>query len=236
MKYITAYIYIILGLLSIETGCAHDRKAHASAPAATGYGPAHILSSSVAIKCGNHGGSGVLVRKDNTLFVWTAAHVVTDVADSPVLVYQDVVSEGKIVDQTYCSVDLVYVDEATDIALFFLAHPPTEWSGVSFEEGIRPTGTPVVHVGNFFGTFTGSYSTGVISAVGRMKDLGEGGVGPMDQISCEVFPGSSGGGVFYYDDSCVGIVSRQYAPGVSFMIPARVIRAWAKQHNLEFAL
>jgi S1-C subfamily serine protease len=233
MKLITAYIYIILGLLSIETGCQHCQKALAQVPPpvvqATNT-PSYLQSASLAIRCGEHAGSGFCVRDGKQLFVWTAAHVLQDRQEEPVIL-----SQGDM----YCVADIIQCEESADLALLSVVNPPDEWKSVHFTTGIPPAGVRVYHVGNFLGLAPGSFSTGVISFVGRTDPrlLGPGAVPPMDQIDCMLFPGSSGGGVFLSaSGQCVGIVVRQWAPGFSFMIPARVVREWATKNGVEFAL
>lgn len=196
--------------------------------------PTMLQAASVTVIAGESMGSGFIVVRAGRVFVWTARHVIDK--ETTVGVFHDFISNGNRFARRGWVAHVIKADEKADLALLEVDHFAAVLTpGVEFYSGPVPAvGTEICHVGSFFGErFPGSYSTGVISAVGRFDGDGD---GPFDQVSCPAFPGSSGGGVFLMDGRCIGMLVRQSASTLDFLIPVRVIREWAKQNAVEFAL
>lgn len=162
-------------------------------------------------------GSGIVFNYAGKTFIWTCAHCV-DNGQPPTIVKGKDMYVPKILE----------VDKDADIAVLVIPKPNTFSTSVSFSSVTPSVGTHIQHVGNFFGpSLVDSYSEGVVSFVGRES---EGHI--FDQVSAPIFPGSSGGGIFLDNGQCIGIVEKQAASTVTFVIPSRVLLEWAKKHNL----
>lgn len=186
-------------------------------------------------------GSGVVVKRGNSLFVWTAAHVVSNV-DS-VVVGSYLRERGEKVGVIQYSAKIIARNESLDLALLWLSGGGSYFGSVVFaDEAPLRVGQSVYHVGNYWGAdFDDSVSIGVISQVG---------VTPvstkwpwntqLDQTTAFVTYGSSGGGIFRHSDNLlVGIIVGSPAPGISdvnLFVPVRKILAWAKSESLLWAM
>jgi S1-C subfamily serine protease len=81
-----------------------------------------------------------------------------------------------------------------------------------------------------------SLTTGVVSQIGRVLDLGANGV-IFDQTTVTAFPGSSGGGVFLKSDGrYVGMLVRGAGEQFNLTVPVRRLRDWAKSSKIEWAI
>jgi len=149
-------------------------------------------------------GSGTVIIRHNTkgekkVFVLTAAHVIDEATN--VVVVRDIIHNGFRMGSLNLRAKVVKVSKAEDLALLQVSLSGTFNYGVEFylDNLLPPPGTEVMHVGCFRGPVGfNSISTGVISGVGR-EPGGIFGEAYYDQVSCPVYPGSSGGGVFLRD-------------------------------------
>lgn len=195
------------------------------------------------------GGQGSAVLFERTIngrkyqFAWTAGHVVQDRAgvraDHVQLVRQHF-TNGRRSGQT--SVDarvMAFSDPQTgyDLALLRLdGRFEIRDSGVVFDLSGRvpPAGMGVYHVGSFLGLDGScSFSLGVIAQSGRVLD---GLPHEFDQITAPAFPGSSGGGVYDEDGNCIGLLVRGADATFGFVAPARLMREWAEEEGLMWAM
>ena len=186
-------------------------------------------------------GSGVVVKRGTRIFLWTAAHVVDD-CDS-VVVRSYIRHEGARVGHTDFTARIIQRNDALDVALCWVIAPPEYFSGVEFAEA-QPSrvGQSVYHVGNYWGKdFDNSVSTGVISQIGVAP------LGPdwpwqycLDQTTCFVTYGSSGGGIFRHSDNkLLGIIVGGARPGVAdvnVFVPIRAIKSWAESVHIVWAM
>lgn len=174
-------------------------------------------------------GSGFVVRRGETLFVWTCAHVVSN--DDTVKVRQAFRVHNEKVGEAVFSAQVIARDESDDIALLWLKAPARFFSSVEFWESPVLPGQPVFHVGNLLGQrFENSVTAGIVSQIGVPKV----GAGVYDQTDTVVVPGSSGGPVFV-GFQVIGIVSRYAGPGIGFYIPAREVRHFSEAWGTRFA-
>lgn len=175
-------------------------------------------------------GSGVVVRKQNRLFVWTAAHVVEGYSEVEVkrLLHWD----GRKAGEISFKARVLHSSKSQDWALLWLDAPANAFPGANFagKDPLSP-GDRVYHVGNWLGdAFDGSVSEGIVSQIG--VNPGESRTGwpwseiYLDQVNLVAMPGSSGGPIFNSAGEVVGIVVG--APGrgsLGFVcyVPVRVL-------------
>lgn len=229
-------------------------------PAASAVEPSisnNLLGISVTIKSGYTQGSGVLFTRDDRTFVWTAGHVVNNLRKTRTVVVngdkktviefkdahivQEFKQNGRRIGETKMDCRVVRYSDAEkgeDLALLEVRKRNFSTASVKFYSGDIPDiGTDLVHVGSLHGQIgANSLTTGVLSQVGRVLDLGANGV-VFDQVSTPGFPGSSGGGVFLKSSGeCIGLLVRGSGETFCLIVPVRRIRAWADRANIAWAL
>ena len=105
---------------------------------------------------------------------------------------------------------------------------------------IPPIGVDLSHCGSLLGQFgANSYTTGVLSQVGRTLPMKGANVKVFDQVTTVSFPGSSGGGMYLKDSGLyIGMLTQgvMQLQGFNFIVPVRRIHAWAKQSKIEWAI
>ena len=96
------------------------------------------------------------------------------------------------------------------------------------------------HCGSLLGQFgANSYTTGVLSQVGRTLPMKGANVKVFDQVTTVSFPGSSGGGMYLKESGeYIGMLTQgvMQLQGFNFIVPVRRIHAWAKQSKIEWAI
>ncbi len=140
-------------------------------------------------------GSGVIISNDG--YIVTCNHVVE--GSSSIDVFLN--------DGTQYKAEVTGTDSVTDIALIKL-----KADGVSFpfatlgsSESLR-VGDAVYAIGNALGELSNTVTEGIISALGRDIEV-EGQSMSVLQTSAAINEGNSGGGLFLYDGSLIGIVN-----------------------------
>lgn len=198
-----------------------------------------LQSQTVMVLTERGEGSGVVVKRGDKTFVWTAAHVVDKF--SQVEVRQQFRFNGqKAGHQSFPAYVIARLPD-TDAALLWVDAPPDKLTGAEWAvEGAGP-GTPVLCVGNILGhNFDGSVSEGVVAQIGvAPEDLFAQGWpwSLVDQATVVSWPGSSGGPVFNTDGQIVGlIVGGPGRAGVACYVPLRVIYAAAQEASVTWAL
>lgn len=218
----------------------------------------HLQAVSVTIKSGSSQGSGVMFTRGETTYVWTAAHVVDNlrkirmviINGSPKAVVEfsdaEIVQEfrenGRRIGETKMDARVIrYSDseEGHDLALLEVRKRNFTAATASFYDGeeIPAIGTELYHVGSLLGQFgSNSLTTGVVSQIGRVLDLGANGV-TFDQVSTPGFPGSSGGGVFEKSTGrYVGMLVRGAGENFCLIVPVRRMREWADSAGIAWAM
>jgi len=223
-----------------------------------------LLDASVTIDMGDQGhGSGTLFTRkldnDTVTFVWTAGHCIDRVRtkntvlipgskpisfvtfkDVQVIFHSEI--DGKQYEEKLPARVIRYLAEYDgDLALLELRKRNVK----SVADNIRflksdtppPPGTSLFHVGSFQSQLGfHSFSEGIVSQVGRILVF-EGKQSVFDQTSVTAYPGSSGGGVFIAaNGDYAGMLLRVAQPQFNFIAPTRVIRAWARKANVEWAM
>ena len=199
-------------------------------------------NSTVLIVCPSGAqGSGVVVKRGERLFVWTAAHVV-DNCDR-VVIRSYVRHNGERVGNIDFAGRVLERNDSLDVALLWLIAPASYFDSAEFA-GVEPSrvGESVYHVGNYWGAdFDDSVSIGVISQIGvqpKYRDWPW--QFPLDQTTAFVVYGSSGGGIFRHSDNkLIGIIVGGPAPGkadVNLFVPIRAIYSWATDVSILWAM
>lgn len=223
-----------------------------------------LQEQSVTIKSGDGQGSGVLFTRkdgdDTVTYVWTAAHVIEHlrkirsvvINGSPKLVVefedaqivQEYKQDGRRIGEVKMEARVIRYSDAEqgeDLALLQVRKrnfTTTEDTAVFYNgEAIPEIGTELYHVGSLLGQFgANSLTTGVVSQIGRVLDLGANGV-IFDQTTVTAFPGSSGGGVFLKTNGqYVGMLVRGAGEQFNLIVPVRRLRDWAKSAKVEWAI
>jgi serine protease Do len=159
-------------------------------------------------------GSGFIIRSDG--YVVTNNHVVDNATEIKV----------KLSDGREFPAKVVGRDPKTDIALVRVNATglPVLSLGDSTELQV---GQPVMAIGNPFG-LTGTVTTGIVSAVGRV--IGEGPYDNFIQTDASINPGNSGGPLVNQAGQVVGINTAIYSQsggsvGIGFAIPIEMAKA-----------
>ncbi len=195
-------------------------------------------------------------RKVN--FIWTAAHVVDGLrtvrtivdplsgTSKQVIEFKDaeivkeLTEEGRRVGEMKMDARVIKYSDADfgqDLALLMVRKRDYVDVSAKFfvEKDIVPVGTSLYHVGSLRGQFgSNSMTTGIMSQVGRVIDVGNRTV--FDQTSVSAFPGSSGGGVYTTDGRYIGMLVRGGGETFNFVVPIRRMIKWAKDVKVDWAV
>lgn len=205
-------------------------------------------------------------KKVKVNFVWTAGHVVDGLrqvrtvidpksgATRQVIEFKDasivkeLVEDGRRVGETKMDAKVLKfsdADNGEDLALLMVRKTDFISANTVFhlnEPGIVPIGTQLFHCGSLLGQFgSNSMTTGIMSQVGRVLDLGGSGGKVFDQTTATAFPGSSGGGVFIAEDGkhrgqYCGMLVRGAGETFNLIVPVRRMKEWARRVGVEWAL
>jgi len=210
----------------------------------------HLKATAVTVKAKGGTGSGIVIVRGDVTYVLTAGHVVdanktvikeegkpTKVEWEDVTVYQNDLDEGRIVGRVSYEAEVIRYSDAEhgeDLAILKLRKPKAFKTGITFYLGkqIPPVGTDLLHVGSLMGDFgANSVVPGFYSQHGRLV-FGK----IFDQLTCNAFPGSSGGAVTLKDGRYVGMVLRGASGGFILIAPVRRIKAWTDRIGMDFIL
>ncbi|MBR4658230.1 MAG: trypsin-like peptidase domain-containing protein [Clostridia bacterium] len=140
-------------------------------------------------------GSGVLISNDG--YVVTCNHVVEGARSIAVFLN----------DGTKYQADLIGNDPVTDIAVIKLKAEGVvfPYATLGSSEALR-VGDGVYAIGNALGELSNTVTEGIISALGRDIEI-DGQSMSVLQTSAAINEGNSGGGLFLYDGSLIGVVN-----------------------------
>jgi hypothetical protein len=199
---------------------------------------------------------------DTITFVWTAAHVVDHLRKTRsvidpetgtarmVVEFQDAevvrefIEDGRRIGEMKFDARVIRysdADKGEDLALLMIRRKNYVGPNITvrfyLDKDIPPIGTELYHVGSLLGQVgSNSLTTGVVSQIGRVLDLGANGV-TFDQTTVTAFPGSSGGGVFLKSDGrYVGMLVRGAGEQFNFIVPIRRLVDWATRTNIKWAV
>lgn len=161
-------------------------------------------------------GSGFIISENG--YIVTNAHVVTDVKNLTVTLFDD---------KTYPAT-LVGTEKSNDIAVIKI-----EASGLQAapwgNSGDLSVGDSLLVIGNPLGELTHTLTTGVVSALSRQIES-ESDVINMFQTNAAINSGNSGCPVFDMNGQVVGIATSKYASesieGLSFCIPSNDVKGY----------
>lgn len=158
-------------------------------------------------------GTGMIIRDDG--YILTNAHVVEDFSELTVTLNDE--------NETEYDATLVGYDDTTDIAVIKIdaTDLPTVTFGTS--SGLE-VGESVVVIGNPLGEeFSGSVTTGIISALDRKVEFDDGQVYTYIQTDAAINSGNSGGPLVNMSGQVIGInsakIDSSIAEGMGFAIP-----------------
>jgi hypothetical protein len=195
-----------------------------------------MQSQTVIVKTDHGEGSGVVVKRGDKTFVWTAGHVVKGVSE--VKVGQVYRYHGKQAGSQTIPAHVIARLENTDAALLWVDAPPDKLTGAEWATETPGPGEKVWHCGNLLGAnFDGSISEGVVSQVGvrPTAELGDWPWGVVDDCTVNAMPGSSGGPVFNSAGEVVGLVVGG-VPGIPCYVPMREIFHGAIAQKIAWAV
>jgi len=182
----------------------------------------HERDVTVSIATDKGCGTGFVVRMNCDVYVITAEHVIKDATDVQVI---DIPFHAE--DQTkglMFKAQVLRTDEVYDMALLKLDAS----TAAHFREGIRfvdrplKVGQRVHHVGAVRGLGQAeSFSEGLVSFTGRIHPFHQ--KTTLDQVSCVIYPGSSGGPVFDEYGRVAGIALLSAGPQLGLIHSADLI-------------
>ena len=191
------------------------------------YKKVHESSVGVIVYSGNRQqvsaeGTGVVlgVNDDNTgSYIITCAHVV-DVANAKIIVQTS--------DGTQYDAILVGMDSKTDIGVIYVAETSLKAAEFANSETLE-VGDTVYAIGNPGGTqFFGSFTNGIVSAIGRPVDSPVGYEVACVQHTAAINPGNSGGALVNAYGQVIGINSSKIAStdfeGMGFAVPSSTVK------------
>lgn len=174
---------------------------------------------SIEVRAGNAKGYGTGFIISEEGYIVTNFHVVDGAERVVVTLYDDRVF----------SAEVVGFEETNDIAVIKIEPDGEIQSLVYGISTALSVGDPVYIIGNPLGDLTFTLTTGVVSALNRLVDTGNGMEINMFQTDAAVNNGNSGGPVFDEHGYVVGIASAKYAAasieGLSFCIPIDDVRS-----------
>nr|WP_231036358.1 trypsin-like peptidase domain-containing protein [Pectinatus sottacetonis] len=205
------------GPISAARDTAVVRAAKAVGPAVVG-----ITNKAVArdwfnnqVEISQGVGSGVIFKSDG--YIVTNNHVIAGAKEITVSLADGRTLPGK----------LVGTDPVTDIAVVKIDAKNLPVAKFGNSDDIM-VGEPAIAIGNPMGLeFQGSVTAGVISALNRTLNIGEGRV-KLLQTDAAINPGNSGGALVNADGLVIGINSAKLAAagveGMGFAIPINTVR------------
>jgi S1-C subfamily serine protease len=218
--------------------------------------PGYLQDISVTVHAGNAQGSGTIVTRDGTNYVWTAAHVVaglreireiidpktggkkTVVEFRDAQIVKELTEDGRKVGEFSVDAEIIrYSNSETgeDLALLRVRKKNFVAASAVFylDEKIPNVGSKLFHCGSLHGQVgANSMTSGIMSQIGRVL---LGGI-VFDQTTCTAFPGSSGGGVYLEDGRYIGMLVRGAGEGFNFIVPQRRLAKYAEKVGVKFTI
>lgn len=222
-----------------------------------GEGSGVIITRDMKIKA-----DSTETRKVN--FIWTAGHVIDSLRSVRTVIdakgvekktvefkeakiVKELVENGRKVGELRMDATVVKYSDAEngqDLALLMVRKQDFVTDSAKFytKDEPLPLGTSLFHVGSLLGqSGANSMTSGIMSQVGRVLDIGKSSGTVFDQTTVTAFPGSSGGGVFLATEGedrgrYVGMLVRGAGEGFNMIVPVRRMRQWCTDVNLLWAV
>lgn len=204
----------------------------------------HLYDLTIRVKTTWAEGSGLLVKRGETPYLWTAGYVVGTLRKEEKTKNPTTGIETTVVTWSPATSLVIKGDSRVEItadvirysgpdapALLCLRETlPLSKSAVFAEEEVIPTvGLAVYHVADS-PLFPSYVAKGSITTIGKVYDERT-----YDVTSRMGIPGSGGGGVFTEKGTCIGMVMRGTGDA-DLILPSREIRRWAKDKGVLWAL
>lgn len=196
-----------------------------------------VMEASVLVQAEHFAGTGFVIQRTNgAYYVWTAAHVVKDMLPEQLQVRKQIKNDDGFVEETRAwAVESITVsDDEYDLALLKLTpHSVTSNTLATARFSTSPyrVGQKVFAVGN-------PYLCGLTVTSGTVSQKGVAipKEKTKDQTDCPIFPGNSGGPICNLDGGVIGVVVSRRAETFGYFVPVRVIRQFAKENGIEWAV
>lgn len=238
---------VVLSMALCFGAQAEDAKSKAKVP--------HYLQEiSVTVRTERGSGSGTIVKtKDDTVWVWTAGHVVEALrrveqadgktkiyfSDAKIIQFRNDKTDGRIVSSFSFDAEVIRysgIENGHDLALLRIRDKefkPKDSAKFYLDKELPELGEELYHCGSLLGPFgSNSLMAGIISQHGRVID---GKVYSQCQVGA--FPGSSGGVVCLRSDGrYIGMLVRGAGEGFNLIVPISRMREWAKKVGVEFTI
>ena len=191
-------------------------------------------------------------------FVITCAHVVDDLRSTRTIIedgkpktlvefkdaqiVKELVENGRKVGELKMDAKVILYSDAEngeDLAVLLVRKRGFVDANTEFDLSNQPVkiGTQLFHVGSLLGqSGANSMTTGIMSQVGRVLDLGSGDGTVFDQTTVTAFPGSSGGGVFLTDGKYIGMLVRGAGETFNMTVPVRRMCDWVEKRDVKWLL
>lgn len=215
-----------------------------------------LQKCAVTVKADRATGSGFISIRGDWIYVLTAGHVVdglrtvreaTDGQSKKTITFRDaqvvqkLILEGRTVGSLELDAEVLRFSDSEygeDLALLRVRHKKA-FSISSFfwlDVKIPPVGTEGYHCGSPMGEF--GHNSVIPAFVAKHGSVipDQPSKAVYDQLSCNAFPGSSGGMVTDKTGKVIGMVVRGANGGFILMVPIRRIREWSKKVGIEFIL
>jgi len=183
----------------------------------------HERDVTVSILTSKGSGTGFIIHRDCDVYVVTAQHVVGE--ETEVRVIDIPVSNSR--DRIVFTAEVIKTSVLYDLALLKLpaeAIPHFRESAIFNMEPLS-LGQRISHVGSILGPSNAeSYSEGVVSFASRLNPINR--LSRMDQVTCVIYPGSSGGPVFDEYGRVVGVALLSAAPQLSLTCPTNIVKSF----------
>jgi S1-C subfamily serine protease len=210
----------------------------------------YLQNVSVGIKIPGSGyGSGIMITRDGTNYVWTCGHVVDDAIKMEnkevdgkmklIISFDDILVSQELNEDHAKSIKIsrakvIKYSPTMDLALLKVEQEKFSSIDAKFHLGnevFYPL-TPIYHVGSYLDV-QDSFSEGIISKNNVMNDNDF----LLDQTSAVIYPGSSGSGIYLRENlDCIGIVRSAIGENCNYMIPIRFIESWSEKNGVLWAL
>ena len=173
---------------------------------------------------GKGSGSGFIVHPDGEIL--TNNHVVSGTAQLTVTLPTD--------KKTY-KAKILATDPRSDLALIKIEVPrKLPWLKLGDSDGLV-VGQKVLAIGNPFGLFGGTLTTGVVSAIDRSIKTEDQEMEGMIQTDAAIYPGNSGGALLDSHGNVIGINTAIYGPqgniGLGFALPINRAKAMLDEYT-----
>ena len=171
------------------------------------------------------GGTGFLVKGKETVYVWTAAHVL--------MPGMDVICElGEVKEPVKLKCEQVEVWLSHDVALLKVEDPPEDLKSVKAVtiRFVKETPQRGQHI--YMGASLASKGAPINFLVGNLSYVSPKPEKPVDEVCIPIFKGCSGAAVLDQKGNCLGMAIAKSGCVFGLVVPARRIRTLVEEKDL----